>query len=219
MDRERRIMTRSRRDGHRGTRIYLGGGYDLARRYDRNYSRDYNYDSREIGRGRDYGYDYGRYGREYRGGYGSSYDSTPRGSYDRGEYERTREYSGMYGNTPFYVRGGEMYDYGEKMKLEKEDIDEWIDKLMRELEPDERQELTMDNVVRKAREMGETFEKYTPEELYVCVLMVYTDYKDTIGKNNIASSIALAKQFLCDKDSPIKYGEKLATYYDEIVNA
>lgn len=46
---------------------------------------------------------------------------------------------------------------------------------------------------------------------------MYTDYKNTLGKGNVDIYIRLAKDFLCDEDASVKYGEKLAVYYEDIV--
>lgn len=46
---------------------------------------------------------------------------------------------------------------------------------------------------------------------------INTDYKNTLGKGNVDIYIRLAKDFLCDEDASVKYGEKLAVYYEDIV--
>jgi hypothetical protein len=54
------------------------------------------------------------------------------------------------------------------------------------------------------------------KEFEVAVLMVYTDYKRTIGKN-VDMAIRLAYDWLVDEDVAVKGAEKLAVYYDCIV--
>lgn len=154
-----------------------------------------------------------------------------------GHYGMGRGYYGSYGNTPFYVREEEMYgdrdyrrdrnyekdygyerDYGEG-KLSKRDIDEWVEDLMKQLATDEKEMFKIDKVVKKAEELGIKFDKFTENELYVTTLMFLTDYKSTLGKSNIDMYIRLAKDFLCDEDAGVRYGEKLAAYYDFIVCA
>ena len=54
------------------------------------------------------------------------------------------------------------------------------------------------------------------KELEVATLMVYTDYKRTIGKNP-DMAIRLAYDWLTDDDVAVKGAEKLAVYYDCIV--
>ena len=75
----------------------------------------------------------------------------------------------------------------------------------------------MEKVIKRAYDMSIEFDKFSEEEFYVTVLMLYTDYKDTIGKGNAEIYIKLAKDFLCDEDAELQYGEKLAAYYEDIV--
>lgn len=164
---------------------------------DRHYSygRDYHYNDMAESRGR---YDYATYqnrdnARDYR------------------DNQRVREYNGSYGNTPFEMTSREDY------KLERDDIDLWVEKLIRELEQDEKSTFRMETVIRKAKELGERFDNYNEDELYAATLMIYTDYKNRLGKNNIDMAIKLARDFLNDKDSALQGAEKLATYYDCII--
>ena len=71
----------------------------------------------------------------------------------------------------------------------------------------------------KLMEMGLKFDKFTMEEFMVTALMMYTDYCKTLGTANMEIYLRLAKEWLCDEDVAVKYGEKLATYYDYIVEA
>lgn len=154
-----------------------------------------------------------------------------------GHHRGGRGYYGSYGDTPFYVREEEMYgdrdyrrdrnyerdfgyerDYGEG-KLSRRDIDEWVEDLMKQLATDEKEMFKIDKVVKKAEELGIKFDKFNEDELYVTTLMFLTDYKSTLGKGNIDMYIRLAKDFLCDEDAGVRYGEKLAAYYDFIVCA
>ena len=65
-------------------------------------------------------------------------------------------------------------------------------------------------------EFVDKLEKGEIKELEVTTLMIYTDYKHTIGQNpDIA--IKLAFDWLTDKDVAVKGAEKLAVYYDCIV--
>lgn len=183
-----------------------------------------------VNRGSDYrmnGNDYGNDYAEYH--YGNDYTYNSRADYQgNGDYgQRNREYYGNYGNVPFYMKAEENYADGRRYyrndyasgeaTLEKKDIDEWVEKLISQLDQEEKEVFKMENVINKAKGMGEKFEHYSPEELYVSTLMTYTDYKNRIGKNSVDIAIGLGKDFLCDKDSQLKYGEKLATYYDCIV--
>jgi hypothetical protein len=64
--------------------------------------------------------------------------------------------------------------------------------------------------------MGKQMEGFGEKELYTTVLMVYTDYKHTIGANPDVA-IKLAYDWLTDKDVAVKGAHKLAIYYDCIV--
>lgn len=50
------------------------------------------------------------------------------------------------------------------------------------------------------------------------VLMMLTDYKKSIASFSPEMYIKLAKDWLYDEDSSLKYGEKLAAYYNHIIN-
>ena len=54
------------------------------------------------------------------------------------------------------------------------------------------------------------------KELEVATLMIYTDYKNSIGQN-IDLAVRLAFDWLNDKDAAVKGAEKLAIYYDCII--
>lgn len=205
------------------------GGYIVSRspRRDRRMSRDYRME------------DYNRYGdSEY-----SRMDSARgRMDYERnGQYDMASRYpfrvSGEFGRydsnmgeydghhyDPYYddmrydmARRGGRRDYGEPDYLEDDDIEDWADKLKREVEEKDKQFLSKENIKRKATEMGIKFDKFSFEEFYVAVLMTYTDYRKTLGTANMDIYLKLAKDWLCDEDVAVKYGEKLATYYDYIV--
>lgn len=143
--------------------------------------------------------DYGRYNRrdyEYDGGY--DYAS-----------RRYRDY-GDYG----YDYG---YDYGEDSeRLSEKELEHWCKKLKDQLDERERQMFHKDTIVSKAKQMGKSMEGFNEKELEVATLMIYTDYKHSIGQNPDLA-IKLAFDWLTDKDVAVKGGEKLAVYYDCIV--
>lgn len=134
-------------------------------------------------------------------------------------YDRTREYMGSYGSVPFYIKGEESYDrgmdYGDR--LSKEELYRWIEKLLSMLSIDEREMFKIDKIIKRASELGIKFDKFTEDEIYVTVLMLFTDYRDTLGKGSVDTYIKMAKDFLCDEDAGVRYGDKLASYYDFIV--
>lgn len=182
---------------------YYGGAEDYAyngREQDYNYGEDYNH-------GMDYNYrnDYARDDRR---------DYAYENDYARG---RSRDYGYMpyppymmdYGYSRDYARSGEY--------LSDKDLKMWADKLMRDVEEKDKQFLSKENIRRKAEEMGIKFDKYSFEEFYVTVLMKYTDHCKTLGTANMDIYLKLAKDFFEDPDTAVRYGEKLAAYYDYIV--
>lgn len=170
------------------------GGYVRDR-----YSRDFAEDMRRGGR--DYA-DMRRGGRDY---YGDM----------RYDYEED-----MY---PFEVRGriGDRYsrmDYHKSKMLSDDELKMWSRRLMEEIDDKHKQMLKMETIITKAEEMGIKFDKFTPFEMYVTVLMMFTDFYEAIRTSNVDMYIKLAKYWLCDEDAALQYGEKLAAYYNHIVN-
>ena len=103
-------------------------------------------------------------------------------------------------------------------KLPEEDIERWTKSLLSEMEERDRQQLKMDTVMKRAQDMGIAFEKFTPEEFYVTVVMLHTDFSKALPAQPIDTYIKMAKAWLCDPDAAKRYGKKLAAYYEEIVN-
>lgn len=204
----RPLMQRMMRDGRNpyGSR----GGYIVNRDPRR---RDRNYEMPE----EDYSYDYNQ-------------------DYARGRMNRQRD---MHGSYPFelmgrvgyeemydpyiqdmgydYARGRVMRDYAEGTTLTNRELMDWSQKLMKELEEKDKNYFKYENIEKKAKEMGMTFDKYSFDEFYTTVLMMVTDYCKTLGTANPDVYLRLAKDFLEDKDSALKYGDKLSTYYDYVV--
>lgn len=172
------------------------GGYIRDSR--RDYDYDYGYEE-DFSRGRDRAYGRGDSRRDY--DYDYDYDMRRR-DYDM----RRRDYD---------MRGR---DYHKSRMLNEEDIEEWTRKLSEQLEPKEKPLFKMDEVIKKAETMGIRFDKFSPYEFYVTVLMMLTDYKKSISSLSPEMYIKLAKDWLCDEDSSVKYGEKLAAYYNHIIN-
>ena len=186
--------------------------------------RMYDYMARRDGRRSMRRGDMARGRRDMRGGYDM-------GDYNRGGYserDARRDYTSY--SSSDYARGGRDYgdyargrrDYGYDYGmggdyLEPEEVEHWMKKLMEEVEDKDKPMLKMETIIKKAKDMGIEFDKFTPEEFHVAVLMVFTDYCKTLGTTNIDMYIRLAKDWLCDKDAELKYGEKLAAYHDYIV--
>ena len=176
-------------DGHHGgMRGGRAGGYEPVEFM--GYCSGY-YGSPE----QDYGMDGRRYdmrGRDY------GYDMRGRG---RG-YDYGYDYGDDYG------------DYGET--LSDKELEEWNKKLLGQLEEREKQMFSKDAIMQKAKQMGLKMEGFGEKELYTATLMIFTDYKKSIGVNPDLA-IKLAYDWLTDKDVAVKGAEKLAIYHDEIV--
>lgn len=143
------------------------------------------------------GEDYARGGRRDYGDYDYGYDM-------RGRYDYGYDYAG---------------DYGEK--LTKDELESFKKKLLKEVDENEKQFFTKERISQKAKQMGVEMKDYNEEELVVATAMVYTDYCKTAKKyigNNMDFYIELARDWLEDKDTAVKGGEKLAIYYDCIVS-
>lgn len=108
----------------------------------------------------------------------------------------------------------QMYDGAEEGMLTDRELDKWADRLLREVEEKDKPFFKFENIKNRAETMGIKFDEFTPMELLVASLMEYTDYAKTIGTANMDVFIRLGKDFLCDPDSDLKGGEKLAAYYD-----
>ena len=239
--RSRRMRDRAMRRGMDYAdyrRDYRGGDMEYdSRRGDYAYNEQDNARSRrdyESGRQSDMGYDYadmrrrrnskGQYmsdrGYEYMDGHYpmvqgympieamgrfTGYWGEPENDYGRG-----RDYG-------YYDMGG---DYGET--LTKEELEYWKKKLMEEVDDKYKNFFTKENIASKAKQLGVQMEGFSEEELLVATAMVYTDYckalKPYIGEN-MDAYIKLAHAWLNDKDASVKGGEKLAIYFDNIVEA
>lgn len=154
-------------------------------------------------------------------------------SYDRGyhdmrdynDYGYEDRYNGRnnnYGRDNDYRDGRRMYatvDYDAhgKGRLSNKELHKWEEELTRRFSPDENQMFDYDTVIKSAESMQVPFEHFSKEELYATTLMMYSDYKTTIGQNP-NMYIALAVDFLTDDDAKVRYGEKLACYFDCFAN-
>lgn len=157
--------------------------------------RDYDYDYDMRGGRRDYGME------DYGYDYGPSYDS-------RGRRYEIEAYDSSRGRGRDYHRSGPLSD---------DELEKWAKKLNNEIEEKHKQFFKMDHIITKAEQMGIRFDKFTPHELYVATLMMFTDYKDALNTVNADIYVKLAKLWLCDEDASVKYGDKLKAYYEHIV--
>ena len=134
------------------------------------------------------------------------------GSPDHGDYGRGRDYGyDMRGRRDY---GYDYGDYGET--LSDEEISHWEHKLMSQLDEREKQMFHKDTIMQRAKQIGRSMEGFGEKELYLATLICYSDYKQSIGQNP-DMAIKLAYDWLSDKDVSVKGAEKLAVYYDCIV--
>lgn len=164
-------------------------------------------------------YDYARNPYGARGGYvrdsrrgGRDYNYTP----DYGEMDYARR-GGRYDMAYDGADYGGM-DYGKHNQLDEHTLEMWAREMLQEIEPVHHAKFKMDVVVKKSEEMGIRFDKFTPHEFYTTVIMLVSDFGKTLGMTNVDIYTRLAKDWLCDPDAGVRYGEKLAAYYYSIAN-
>ena len=144
-------------------------------------------------------------------GYCQGYYGSPDQDYGRrGDYGYDMRGRRDYGYDYAYDYG----DYGET--LSEKELDEWCHKLMSQFDEREKQMFNKDTIMQKAKQMGKQMEGFGEKELYVATVMAYSDYKEVIGANP-DMALRLAYAWLADKDVKVKGAQKLATYYDCIV--
>ena len=196
-DRERR-RDYARRD--RANRQDYGRGSDYARRRDyRNYA--YDMDS-------DYGMNDGRNPYGSAGGYVTS----RRDRNDYGDYAR-RDY-----NDYDYARRRDYDDDDQVEKLDQDELEDWHHELKEEIPEQYKNMYSVEKIEDTARQMQIDFKKFSPLELAAVTTMLATDYPKSVGYADVNKLVVMAKEWLCDPDSQLKYGEKLSSYYDNVVN-
>lgn len=216
------VTSRSPRGDRRMGRDYASDPERFNNQRGEDYARGRQYEPIEI-MGRFNGYyggeeDYAYNGREqdynYREDYNHGMDYNYQSDYARG---RGRDYGHMP-YSPYMMDYGYGRDYAQSGEyLSDKDLKMWTDKLMRDVEEKDKQFLSRENIRKRADEMGIKFDKYSFEEFYVTVLMKYTDHCKTLGTANMDIYLKLAKDFFEDPDTALRYGEKLAAYYYDIV--
>lgn len=202
------------------------GGYVTSRRRGRDRA-DMNYDNYRDRENRMrmvqpvvMEYDYARYNSRY----DSRYNTDRRNQdshypYEQyGEHNRPMEYEmygyGVGGIRPMDYRYDYNYDYAsEDMEKEwKEHLKKWCEELKRY----DRFNMPKDQIIQNAKQMGVEFDKYNEEEFLTTYYMVMSDYPQIANEPH--TYIALAKDWLEDKDSKLKDSEKLCAYYYEVIN-
>lgn len=135
----------------------------------------------------------------------NGYWGMPQGDYGYPDMRGRRDYGYDYG-----------YDYGDYGEtLSEKELDEWCHKLKSQLDEREKQMFSKEMITQKARQMGKEMKGFGEKELEVTALMLYDDYKQSVGQNPDLI-IKLAFDWLNDKDA-LKGAEKLAAYKDCIV--
>lgn len=171
---------------------HRGQDYHMVNQYNREPYRRANYEMQGYVTGRsDYRGDYNDYART-QGGYG--YDHT-------GDY---RDYRGDYNDYDYA-------DYGNMDKQYKDDLEKW----MHELKQHDRFGMPKDQIMQKANQMGIKFDQYDETEFLTTYYMVISDNPQIA--NDPHTYLAMAKNWLEDKDAELKGSEKLCAYYYEIV--
>ena len=146
---------------------------------------------------------------------------------------RSRDGRNPYGSRGGYVRDSRIGDYGDYRRNDyndrdyrgyidydmdyaemdeeyKTELEEWCKELKKQV----RNSLPKNEILSTAEQMGVRFDKYDEKEFYTTVMMLMSDYPN-IGQPE--TYIAMAKQWLEDKDSELTGSEKLAAYYYTIV--
>lgn len=133
-------------------------------------------------------------------------------------YSREYDYAArhpMRRYEPYY----DDYDYRSHdfEYLDKEELLDWEEDLLETLNETEKGMFKKEHIINKAKEKNIRFDDYTEDEFYVVVLMLFDDFKKTLGSASPELYVALAKDFLEDEDAELQGGEKLYAYYEYIV--
>ena len=239
------FMSRGRGRGRRGDRgmgyedmrgdMRMRDGR-VIRSYPRMDYGDMNYDMARGGRGQGGGRSRGDYsdyrGEDMRRGDMRGGDYAMDGHYPQGQgatyypIQAMGTFEGYYGMPEQdYGRGRRDYgydygyddygDYGET--LSEKELEEWCHKLKSKLDEREKQMFSKEMISQKAKQMGKEMKGFGEKELEVVCLMLYDDYKPSVGQNPDLI-IKLAFDWLNDQDAAVKGAEKLAMYKDYIVD-
>ena len=234
----RYLQNKASRDGARGRgrdradgRNPYGsrGGYVTSRRgrRDRDMADYGDYDMARGGRGRDRDSDMARGRDRARGGQDGHYEMYGIGGMRPMDYARgggrgrDRDRGQDYGMEDYdYDMGDYDNDYGydmgdyadEDMEEEwKQHLKKWTEKLKKK----DRFNMPKDQVLQNAKQMGVKFDEYSEEEFLTTYYMVISDYPKVANEPH--TYLAMAKEWLEDKDSELKGSEKLCAYYYEII--
>lgn len=115
-----------------------------------------------------------------------------------------------------YDYGYPVGDFGES--LSEKELHEWCEKMKKHLSEQEKQMLSEQVIIQKAKQMGMSMDGFTEKELYVNTVRNYTDHKKSIGQNPDLA-LKMAYDDFHDEDGEYngKGSEWLAVYYDDFV--
>lgn len=152
---------------------------------------------------RDYEMSYGNHGRRMTGDYNIGGRGRDRmmDYRDRTDYNDYEDYNDDY----------EEMDYAEIDEEYKEDLE----KLCQKLKKKDRFKLPKEELIKKAKQMGVSFEEYDELEFITVYYMMMSDYP-TIA-NDPHQYLNMAKQWLEDDDIEVSPSEKLSIYYYKII--
>ena len=181
---------------------------------------------------RDYGYDGHHY--PMHGGRAGGYEPVEFMGYCTGYAGAKEDYG--YPMYDMRGRGGDMgyrnydmrmrdygYDYGYPVgdfgeSLSEKELHEWCEKMKKHLSDQEKQMLSEQVIIQKAKQIGMSMDGFTEKELYVNTVRNYTDHKKSIGQN---PDLALKMAYDDFHDEDGEYNGKgsmwLAVYYDNFV--
>lgn len=138
------------------------------------------------------------------------------GGEDYGRYDMRGRGMRYDGNYPYLM--GDYGDYGET--LTKEELEHWNKKMLKEVDEKYKHFFTKENIAQKARAMGVQMEGFSEDELLTATIAMYTDFCDALKPyigENMDAYVRMGRAFMMDKDASVKGGEKLAVYYDSVV--
>ena len=199
----------SEQDNARGRRDYESMGQS---------DMGYGYDDMRGGRGRNDGH------YPMMQGQGSTYYPIEAMGRFNGYWGMPEEDYGRYdmrgrgGRRDYGYYGDDYGDYGET--LTKEELEHWNKKMLKEVDDKYKHYFTKENIAQKARALGVQMEGFNEDELLTATIAMYTDYCDVLKPyigENMDAYVKMARAFMVDKDASVKGGEKLAVYYDSVV--
>lgn len=168
----------------------------LMRRADKNYSKRDYYSRMPLKNPI-----YDGYERTYKDGY-SSHPELYR------DYDHQLYYDNDYRKDYRGVKNAYGMDYDKEYH---EDLKHWISTLQKK----DRFKINMEQIIKRAKEMGVDFKEFDEEEFYAAYLMHLSDYPKI--SNDYNSYIEMTVAYFNDDDIAVSPSEKLCKYYYSIV--